>query len=135
MSKSSSTSSSASDVSIDNGLDLQKKDSEVAIEQLRVNFTAQLDEIEILASMYSMPGEFYLHDPEAKAQLEDFCMDKSPIVPSEITYDIRLQCESALHNTVEPVEVVATVTYPLNYPDKVIKDFVYSFKFKKKKFF
>lgn len=89
--------------------------TEEEIERLRTNFTAQLHEIEILESMYSMPGEFFLHNPAAKAQLEDFCMDKSSSVPAEISYDIKLQCENSIPH-VEPVELVATVTYPLDYP-------------------
>ncbi|GAU98310.1 hypothetical protein RvY_09474 [Ramazzottius varieornatus] len=83
---------------------------------LRSSLTAQLNEIEILESMYSMPGEFFLHDQDAKAQLDSFCRDRGAVVPSEISYDIRLQCENAGPNNA-PVEVVATVTYPYNYPD------------------
>ena len=94
-------------------------------EKLRVNYTCQLHEIEALESMYSMPEEFYLHDPEAKARLEDFCGDKMGAVPlpvSEIGYDIRLQCGNAGDTGLqqaEPVEVVVSVTYPRDYPDKV----------------
>ncbi|XP_055339648.1 RWD domain-containing protein 2B-like [Paramacrobiotus metropolitanus] len=89
--------------------------TEEEIECLRAHLTAQLREIEILESMYSMPGEFYLHSPTARADLENFCMDKSLIVPTEISYDIKLQCEQNIPQ-VPATELVATVTYPLDYP-------------------
>lgn len=48
-------------------------DSTDDLASLRSSLTAQLNEIEILESMYSMPGEFFLHDQDAKAQVSLSC--------------------------------------------------------------
>lgn len=86
-------------------------DELVQIEELKNCFQKQLDELDMLQSIYCNPGEFHLQDIFTQIEISDFLQNKSKIVSSKLTYTISFTLSEDSRTKVE-VNIELPHLYP-----------------------